>query len=597
MAMGIVNFFVTSFRVTPFSVVDFIKLTSVAEIFTVYFNVFEIILIIFAIAICIAGAVLLAVKCRKRPVRKQLSRSLIALGCAGGGIALMFALGLGFGVLSLEMPQLTQAYDDYGFVYCFSVSIFDRGVEEPEEYSRYSTDDILIKISENQKPIGKTVTPNIIYVQLESFFDVNYLKNVGYSYNPVKNFEKLKTMGMSGLLTVPVVGAGTVNTEFEVLSGMSLDFFGAGEYPFKTVLQTNTCETVAYNLMELGYGTHFIHNYQGSFYDRNEIYTHLGFETFTSMEYMSDISYNISGVWPKDDVLTEQIISALDSTDGSDFVMAVTVQSHGKYPPNELPDGTMYKILTSFDDAMAEGGPSSIDALSYYIDQIYEVDQFIGQLYDAVMAYSEDTVLVLYGDHLPSLSISDRDLEKGSTMQTEYVIVSNFGIENNTEAFGDISAYQLSAKVLGMCGINNGILTKLHQNCSELTQYQIWLNTLEYDMLGEDPLGGDSLRHVYGGVRNYYPVTDMHMGLQDVYCTSHVYRDGFLCIYGEHFTSSSKIVLNDSVMDDTIFFSKRMLKLKIEPEELEDVTRFSIIQVSGADKILSSTPVYTLKIA
>ena len=48
------------------------------------------------------------------------------------------------------------------------------------------------------------------------------------------------------ILTVPVVGAGTANTEFEVLTGMSSRFFGPGEYPFQTCLKDQTVESVAY---------------------------------------------------------------------------------------------------------------------------------------------------------------------------------------------------------------------------------------------------------------------------------------------------------------------------------------------------------------
>ena len=49
----------------------------------------------------------------------------------------------------------------------------------------------------------------------------------------------------SGYLTVPVVGAGTANTEFEVLTGMGIRFFGLGEYPYKTVLKDTSCESAA----------------------------------------------------------------------------------------------------------------------------------------------------------------------------------------------------------------------------------------------------------------------------------------------------------------------------------------------------------------
>ena len=73
--------------------------------------------------------------------------------------------------------------------------------------------------------------PNIIFLQLESFFDMNNLKNVKLSKNPVPYFEKLMKNYPSGYLNVPIVGAGTVNTEFEVMTGINLDFFGPGEYP------------------------------------------------------------------------------------------------------------------------------------------------------------------------------------------------------------------------------------------------------------------------------------------------------------------------------------------------------------------------------
>ena len=36
---------------------------------------------------------------------------------------------------------------------------------------------------------------------------------------------------------MPSVGAGTANTEFEVLTGMSMRFFGPGEYPYKTYVK------------------------------------------------------------------------------------------------------------------------------------------------------------------------------------------------------------------------------------------------------------------------------------------------------------------------------------------------------------------------
>ena len=79
--------------------------------------------------------------------------------------------------------------------------------------------------------------PNIIFVQLETFIDPYELNFLSYSEDPIPNFHKLMQNYTSGYLTVPVVGAGTANTEFEVLTGMGIRFFGLGEYPYKTVLK------------------------------------------------------------------------------------------------------------------------------------------------------------------------------------------------------------------------------------------------------------------------------------------------------------------------------------------------------------------------
>ena len=91
-------------------------------------------------------------------------------------------------------------------------------------------------------------------------------------------------------LSVPVIGAGTVNSEFEMLTGMNIDDFGIGEYPYKTILKSKACESLAYNLKDYGYKSFAIHDNTGDFYERNKVYPNLGFDVFTSVEYM----------WPKD---------------------------------------------------------------------------------------------------------------------------------------------------------------------------------------------------------------------------------------------------------------------------------------------------------
>lgn len=100
-------------------------------------------------------------------------------------------------------------------------------------------------------PIRQTDV-NVIFIQLESYIDPSMIQGLELSEDPVPNWTALKEAYSSGYLTVPVVGAGTANTEFEVLTGMSSRFFGPGEYPFQTCLKDQTVESVAYDLKENG---------------------------------------------------------------------------------------------------------------------------------------------------------------------------------------------------------------------------------------------------------------------------------------------------------------------------------------------------------
>ena len=126
---------------------------------------------------------------------------------------------------------------------------------------------------------------------------------------------------------MPAVGAGTANTEFESITGMSAKFFGPGEYPYKSVLLDKTFESIPYDLKEIGYSTHVIHNHRGVFYNRNQVFKNLGFDDFTSIEYMNDIEKTPKN-WAKDSILTDQIMTALNITDSKDYIYTISVEGH-----------------------------------------------------------------------------------------------------------------------------------------------------------------------------------------------------------------------------------------------------------------------------
>lgn len=582
--MGVANCILLMNRVTPFTVVDLSLVTSVFRIFMVYLSIPEIILIVALILIGISLLVFLAIKAPRGKVKwkSAIAGALISTSLVPGG----FYLGLSTDVLSDQFPNIADAYDDYGLPYCFLLGIFDQGIKEPEDYSELKIEAILEHLGEEQESAPEN-SPNVIFLQLESFFDVNYLTNVEFSENPIPYFTQLKSQHLSGFLSVPSVGAGTINSEFEVLTGMCLDYFGPGEYPYKTVLMESTCETAAYNLKELGYATHAIHNYEGTFYDRNQVYRNLGFDSFTSMEYMQNVEYNISGSWPKDEILVREILDTLSSTEERDFVMAVSVQGHGKYPPMTLPADYEYPINATFIDGKLEGGLSDIAALSYYVSQLREMDEFLRMLVEALSNYPEEVMLVMYGDHLPSLSIAPEDLINGNIFQTEYVILTNYGAEAHYDDPGDLEAYQLSAVAMDVAGLRRGILTRYHQQMKDKETYHRGLEELEYDMLYGD-------RFVYGGNIQRYPICDLQMGIRPIEITDVQVdaENGTIIVIGTNFTQWSLIEIDGSLYSDTVLVDGNTLTLAYDGL----IESIRIVQQSPNGEALSATEPYVIAV-
>ena len=88
-------------------------------------------------------------------------------------------------------------------------------------YSKETIDAIetLVDSSKEETTVSAGKEPNIICILLESFIDPTRVKDVKFSKDPVPNFRKLMKEYSSGYLTVPAVGAGTANVEFEVMTG------------------------------------------------------------------------------------------------------------------------------------------------------------------------------------------------------------------------------------------------------------------------------------------------------------------------------------------------------------------------------------------
>ncbi len=570
--LGISNSVLLANRVTPFTATDLAMIDNALGVVNKYFSSFQVGFVILAFFLGIFYLIVLFLKAPKVNHKIKYIRNII-------GIIIIFFIGVGainLGIaselISLKFGELRTSYYEYGFVYCFTNSLINTGIDKPNAYSDKQIENIV----SNEEKISKAKKkPNIIFLQLESFFNIQNLKEIKVSKNPLPNFTKLMKNYPSGYLNVPIVGAGTVNTEFEVMTGIDLDFFGPGEYPFKTKLLGTTCESICYNLKEYGYKCHAVHNNTATFYGRNIVFSNLGYDTFTSIENMNIDDFTPMG-WAKDYFLTEYIMKALKSTKKQDFIYTISVQGHGSYPK----DGDFnypIKIKGIKDEDVKH-------QYQYYAWQTYEMDRFIGALIHELETFDEETILVMYGDHLPSFGITGDDLTNGDVYETPYVIWSNF--KNNYYKSEDLEAYQLESKILEGLNMNSGKInkyTQTHKNDDPET-YRDGLRNLSYDLLYGDNYATDG--------ENPYQPTELKLGLDEVKVSSvtPINDDaGTVYIYGNYFTSYSKVYINDE-KQKTIYIDPNTLS--IEYPDLKDGDSLSVYQQNSDEHVLSKTDPY-----
>ncbi|MBQ1786930.1 MAG: LTA synthase family protein [Turicibacter sp.] len=585
---GITNGIVLNNRVTPFTANELKLISSTFDILQKYFTKFEMGLIIIGIVVALIGVVIAFFKAPKSKNKVNYKRNIPILIAGILSFLLLTQGALKTNIISSYFGNIAFAYLDYGFPYCFTNTLLNTGIERPINYSKENIDKLAetllptndtdidnshLMASNDNTLVPQKQKPNIIMLQLESFFDPTHMMNLEFSEDPVPNFRKLKEQFSSGYLHVPSIGAGTANTEFEIISGMNLEFFGAGEYPYKTILRKTTAESINYDLKDLGYSTHAIHNNKGTFYTRQKVFKMLGFDTFTSIEYMNIEETTPTG-WAKDKYLTKSIIDALNSTENQDYIYTISVQGHGDYPDTPIENHSKITV-SGLED------PSRLTSFEYFTNEIHEMDQFIGELINALSLINEDTVLVMYGDHLPTLDIEDGELSNGDIFQTEYVIWNNFGLEKQDT---NIEAYQLGAHVLNQLDIHHGTLINYHQQYQDSADYQQNLKLLQYDMLyGE--------RYIYDGINPYEP-TKIKMGVNEI-SISDVYNDeqGNFIIKGQNFTDYSRLKINDSTYETTYIDPNTLM---VTDYTLNESDTFAIQQVTVTNHVLSTSSKYTV---
>ena len=572
--LGIANGYILLKRVTPFNAQDLKIAGDGIALINNYCNGFEVVVIaVGAVALLIW---LISMWRRGGQYAGKIHHIAALIGIIVCGVLYTFVTNIAIDKreVSTYFGNIAFAYEDYGLPYCFSASLFNTGISEPNGYTKKA----MAKIDKDGE-LNQTATsrssdelPNIIVVQLESYFDVANAEFFTTSEDACPNLHNLYQNYSNGYFKVPSVGAGTANTEFEVLTGMNLRYFGPGEYPYKTYSKKHPTESAATALASLGYGTHALHDNTGNFYSRANVFNNMGFDTFTSKEFMNVLQTTENG-WAKDEILTHHIMEAMDTTKQEDFVFTVSVQGHGNYPETQVIENPKIKVEGIEDEALK-------NKWEYYVNQVYEMDQFVGDLIKAVEERDEPSVVVFYGDHLPTMGLKAEDLKSRYLYNTNYVIWDNIGLQKHDK---NIPAYQLMSEVLNRLDIHSGTVFNYHQQRKGTKNYLSDLELLQYDILY-------GKQYVYNGKA---PITEGHMvmGIRNVSLSSIVpqLNSGY-SLYGENFTKYSRVYVNGEKQKSSFLNNTR---INLSETELKDGDVIQVGQVGSSDTIFRMSDKYT----
>lgn len=300
--------------------------------------------------------------------------------------------------------------------------------------------------------------PDIVVIQSESFFDPSNLR--GYEHADLTpNLRRLQMEGTSGPLHVPTFGGGTIRTEFEVLTGLSLRYFEDMQFPY---LQMNRklVPSLVRALNARGYETVAIHGNDPAFWNRTTAFKALGFDRFVSRTQFP-ANAAMDGKYMADSAMTDEIMDQLKDSGPPQFLFAISIEAHGPYdvePANpaardaiQVPPGLSDKDKRELQD---------------YLYHIGHADHELGRLAALLAKRSRPTLLLFYGDHLPALTNVYHTLgfvDGGNMLSEPGTWLLLDPAHPGKAVHKDIASWMLPGKLLDAAGIHDDAYFALTQ--------------------------------------------------------------------------------------------------------------------------------------
>ena len=508
---SLINYFVELFRGTPFVPMDILSVKtglSVSDGYT-YSLSWNIILgtIVFLMVYLFNR--------RIQNIKPERIKSKVALRCSAAGYLAVVLLSFFFTDFSTntgykpDFWNQSRGYHNTGSFFNFCLNTKYLVVGKPSGYDASRAAEYVDETLEDYgvDPDSDTSTnlltgendytasgetPNIIYIMNESFADLGQLGDLETNEDYMPFIHSLTENTVKGYLSMPVFGAGTSNSEFEALTGNSMTFLPAGCNVYQSYIKREIPSLVS-TLQTLGYSRTAYHPYYGTGWNRESVYSLMGFEDFISLEdFVSQSTLDtyqqngdveeyealLAQEHPGEDILLRRFVSdaydyqmveeMYENRDASRpfFIFNVTMQNHGGY-------GVSYRNFEQ--DIHITNLSGFYPQAERYLSLVKESDAAFESLVEYFSNVDEPTMICMFGDHFPSVEDEFYEEMLGSSLDeltveqeqkryaTPFVIWANYDIQ---EAEVDtISANYLSTLLAQTAGL-------------PMTQYQKYLSVL-----------------------------------------------------------------------------------------------------------------------
>ena len=457
------------------------------------------------------------------------------------------ALALALSVVFTIVPTLNQAIGykakhwkyqnsaNNGFYLCLVKSVAASTIHTPDGYTSESLEASLKNVlgedaAKNIDPEPDPKKPNVIVIMNETFSDLDYVsRSLGYGIDMSKDpleyfnsFSDAQNNVIKGYFYSSVYGGNTANSEFEFLTGNTMAFIDHMVVPYNLMLDEENSYSIVDIFDSYGYETIGMHPEDKTNWSRNRIYQYLGFDeeyflryddTFVDQEKLTEEDMYRGHV--SDKTVYEKIIKLCENNDEDVplFIFAVTMQNHGGFNSKDF-------------DYEVTAGNGTDNQLNEYLSTVNASDRMLKTLIDYVDSIEDDTIVVFFGDHQPSLNDdvyktymgidnNSANADTAAKYVVPYMIYSNYDLTPYDSGDGHMTSLNyLGIRLLNIVGLEKTAYLKLVQENEKQVPVICSLGWWDSNMTFHD--NNDLLKISSAGKDAFSPIDKKHYDKEEL---------------------------------------------------------------------------------